>query len=168
MVTKSNLYILKNEIAKADFPPSFESDLLFYNSNLKKFNCYAYVMQFKIPSFFSDDNFYMPGFLSDSVPNTLPYNQKTLINCFILDCKWLGLSCEESSIESNLKNINSYKVGIYLSGGSFRKIHFSRQNKDLRWSEKIGWSEYDEINILEDPRYSEDYELIKVMEISKR
>jgi hypothetical protein len=165
---KTKLDNIKQQIKQVKYPPNYYSDFTFYSS--ESFNCYAYAMQFKMAaSRISSFPWYYPGFLSNSVPAGKYYNRDSLLNGFINDCNFLGISCEETDIESDLED-NSYKIAIYI--GLTKAIyfpdpdfHFIRQNDDLSWSEKVCWQERD-INML--PNLTkEHYELVKVMKISR-
>jgi hypothetical protein len=166
---KTKLYNIKQEIEQIKFPPNYYSDLDFYIKNRDAFNCYAYAMQFRmIASRIGNFPWYCPGFLSNSIPAGEYYNKDSLLNGFINDCKFLGISCEETDINCDLEN-NSYKIAIFIEPTKAiyfpnPDYHFIRQNDDLNWSEKECWE--GKVNLLTNPTHKY-YQLVKVMKISK-
>jgi hypothetical protein len=180
-MTNGNFYTLKEEVNNLSFPPNYHADLFFYYKARLYFNCYAYAMQFNIPISTFSDNFYNPGFLSNSTPENVLYDANSLISSFINDCDFLGISYKETSIEDTMED-DSYKIGILLENrsrildktGMFLEnndeegpdFHFIRQNRNSVWSEKCGWGGI--IRLLNKPGEDDRYELLKVMKISKK
>lgn len=180
-----HLYELKREIQMADFPPNYFSDIKFYKDaaikNEKResgyigLNCYAYALQFKKMVLDCGSRWYCPGFLSDRIPYD-GYNKENLIDAVINDLLYLGLDYRETSIFGKA-NFNAYKIGILLGEEDKEKeekpdFHFARTNQVVKNNQDNLWSHMKgrngEIEIIDDPSKIEGYQLIKVLEISKK
>ncbi len=157
----------KKNILQISFPPQYSEDKELYNTNAKFFNCYAYILQLKIPlaNVFPH---YQPGFLSNSLPSC--YDKETLIKAFFMDCMCLGLDCMESDLNENIDENEFYKIGIFYQFyqlSHFFDFHFIRQNSDFSWSHKQGW--YKNVDFVEISDITKKgYNLLNIMKLSKK
>ena len=125
--------IMKKQVKGNTYPPTFRMSKF----KGKTMNCYAYCFDVAINDTAYD--FLFPGCISrfDS-PRDL-YTEEQVISGFIRDAQYLGFSVRE---DDGRKDNSEYRVAVYIHPAFHDYplgFHFSRQDADGTWSEKLGW-----------------------------
>ena len=74
------------------------------------------------------------GFISGNVTDIA--SKEEIVDNFLLDLDCLGIKHFETSVNDKNRH-GGYKVSLY---NCYDDFHFSRQNKDGSWSQKIGYT----------------------------
>lgn len=105
-------------------------------------NCYCYALGFLTPEEFnipyhritSKHMTHNIGFISGNVTDIA--SKEEIVDNFLLDLDCLGIKHFETSVNDKNRH-GGYKVSLY---NCYDDFHFSRQNKDGSWSQKIGYT----------------------------
>lgn len=101
-------------------------------------NCYAYCLNLDVTD--PETIIFVPGCISNEHAETNIMNLSDLINNTKKDLHFLGISYREDD-GSPLQD-GEYKIAIYnhpIFPDTSIDFHFTRQDKDGNWSEKLGW-----------------------------
>lgn len=130
-------------------------------------NCYCYALGFLTPEEFnvpyhkltSKHMSHNIGFISGNITDI--DSKEEIVKNFLLDLDYLGIKHFETDVNSKNRH-GGYKVSLY---NCYDDFHFSRQNKDGSWSQKIGYTS--SILKCSDPLDNLYYRYITTFEIVK-
>lgn len=105
-------------------------------------NCYCYALGFLTPEEFnvpyhkitSKHMSHNIGFISGNITDI--DSKEEIVEIFLLDLDYLGIKHFETDVNGKNRH-GGYKVSLY---NCYDDFHFSRQNKDGSWSQKIGYT----------------------------
>ncbi len=105
-------------------------------------NCYCYALGFLTPEEFnvpyhkitSKHMSHNIGFISGNITDI--DSKEEIVEIFLLDLDYLGIKHFETDVNGKNRH-DGYKVSLY---NCYDDFHFSRQNKDGSWSQKIGYT----------------------------
>ncbi len=150
---------VKEVVGKQPIPPHYNLG----EWTGKSFNCYAYAMRICMDL---DDYDISPGFISRGKENDYRNTKIYTLEYFKEDCEILGLQLFPTELEEEIGE-NEYKIAVYVEEGL--DFHFTRQDSNGNWSEKVGWWREIETLKAEDVMKNENgYEFIGMFKVSKK